>query len=90
MAERHRYQVSLFNRDGERPRSFGLFFECDLPTVEAIARELAEYGVVSGTRIAVGPGPDGERTVLRRDDYAFGVSALITIQPYRQTLREAA
>jgi hypothetical protein len=90
MAERHRYQVSLFNRDGERPRAFGLFFECGLATVEALARELADFGVVSGQRIIVGPGENGERTVLRREDYAFGVAALVSVHPYRQNLREAA
>jgi hypothetical protein len=90
MADRHRYQVSLCNRDSERPRAFGLIFECTLPTVAAVAEELHEFGIVHGTRLTIGPDSDGRRTVMLRTAYAFGVSAVVSIQPYAHDLLEAA
>jgi hypothetical protein len=89
MAERHRYQVSLCNRDSERPRAFGLIFECSLPSVSAVAEELHEFGIVNGMRLTIGPDKAGRRTVMLRTPYAFGVCAVVNIQPYSHDVLEA-
>jgi hypothetical protein len=89
MADRHRYQVSLCNRDSEKPRAFGLIFECALPSVAAVAEELHEFGIVHGMRLTIGPNGDGRRTVMLRTAYAFGVCAVVTVQPYAYDLLEA-
>jgi hypothetical protein len=84
VSDRHLYWVTLVtrNRDGQ-DRPFRFVFECGLPTVEAVARELCEFGVVSGQRLRLLNDPSGNRVVAGREDYLFGAPMVGTIQPYQ-------
>lgn len=88
--ESHVYWVHLVSRHGNDSGAFRLVFECDCASIEALAQELAQYGVVSGKRLWTTDDGHGGRTILDRKPFLFGSAGVITIQPYEWSVREKA
>lgn len=83
MPGKHLYWVTLVtrNRDQEE-RIFRFVFECELATVEALAQEMRDYGVVSGARLRLTNDEEGNRIVREREDFLFGAAMVGSVQPY--------
>jgi len=78
MRDRNLFWVRLVDRRADGGVcGYGVVFECDLPSVEAVGQELREYGVVSGRRVRTLPGG-----AVERRDFLFGSAAVLTVQPY--------
>jgi hypothetical protein len=82
------YWVHLLSRHGNDSGAFRLVFECEFATLEALGLELAQYGVVSGSRLFTTDDGQGGRTIVDRKEILFGAIGVITIQPYEWTVRE--
>lgn len=89
MADRHIFWVQLATGYGPEARRFGVAFETDLASVEAVAEALAQRGVLAGQRLFLTDDGQGGRVIARREPYAFGVAMLINVQNYLHAVREA-
>lgn len=77
-----------FGRDDSERRNFRVVFAGPYADVAALAEELRRYGVASGARLHLADDGRGGRIVRRREDFAFGVGAVASIQPYLLDVRE--
>lgn len=91
MAHKGLFWVNLLDYGrGDGQRAYRLIFECECTTVVALHEELREFGVVNGTRLRAANDEDGNWIVRERQDFMFGASAVLTIQPYQPSSREIA
>lgn len=89
MPDRHIYRLQMAAQLGPEGRFYVIDFECRHPHVDDIHNELRQTGAVAGSKLIWRKEDSGDRTIIGRTEFLFGVSGVVTIEPTRLNYHEA-